>query len=102
VNEKDIDTLGAMLQEMRPHEVRGLDSETLAICAEVFTRMKEKGELASEQMDKFRTVVMGSSTTDDTIRDDQGRVINAIVEPAPTGRRAAVEHTKRKIKDGEN
>ncbi len=73
--------------------------EAFQLCAEAFTRMKERGEIASEQMDKFRTVVTGSSTTDDTIKDAQGNVINKIVEPSPTGRRAAIEHTKRKIRD---
>ncbi len=70
--------------------------EAFSLCAEAFSRMREKGEFPSEQLDKFRTVVTGSSTTDDTIKDAQGNVINKIVPLKPEGRRALVEHTKRK------
>ncbi len=76
--------------------------EAFSLCAEAFARMKEKGEIASEQIGKFRTVITGSSTTDDTIRDTEDRVINTIIEPPLKGRKALVAHTKRKIEYGES
>ncbi len=76
--------------------------EAFSMCAEAFARMKETARVAEGNFDQFTTVVTGSSTTDDTIRDAHGRVINAIGEPPPTGRRAAIEHTKRKIEDEKN
>ena len=47
---------------------------------------------------KWTTAVAGSSTICDTVKDALGNV-NKTVEPSPTGRRAAIEHTKRKIRD---
>ncbi len=76
--------------------------EAFSLCAEAITRMTETTNATAEEVDQFKTVITGSSTTDDTIKDAQGNVINKIVEPSPTGRRAAIEHTKRKNENGEN
>jgi hypothetical protein len=64
--------------------------EAFQLCAEAFTRMKEKGELTSEQLDKLSKSA------------SKMKMEEAVTEKPLTGRRAAVEHTKRKIEDGEN
>ena len=69
---------------------------------EAFVLLADAHTKAKENNNQWTQVVTGSSTTDDAIRDAQGRVINKIVPSKPEGRRAAIEHTKRKMmEDGD-
>ena len=64
---------------------------------DAFVLLAEALAKAKEKTDQWTQVVTSSSTTCDTIKDTQGRVLNA--EPPKTNRRAAIEHTKRKMED---
>ncbi len=74
--------------------------EAFWLCAEAFAKMKEKGILKEEKDTvKISDLVEDVGSTSASIARPS-RMSQVKNEP-PMGRRAAVEHTKRKIKDGE-
>ena len=75
MNDDDLEKLGAMVDIMDSSMKRNV--EAFELCAEVFNRMQAKKSEAKAKAE-------------------------AKAKEKPTGRRAAVEHTKRKIEDGES
>jgi hypothetical protein len=72
--------------------------EAFQLCAEAFAKMKEQQQL--EKPIKVSDIIedIGSASARIARPSRMSKVKN---EP-PMGRRAAIEHTKRKIEDGEN
>ncbi len=64
--------------------------EAFLLCAEVFTEMKTNNEIATEKIEEFDKVVTKIKVIEK---------IAEIAEKPLTNRRAAVEHTKRKMAD---
>ncbi len=64
--------------------------EAFLLCAEAINRMKERGEIATEKIEEFGKVVTKMKVAEN---------IAEAAEKPLTNRRAAVEHTKRKIAD---
>jgi len=95
------DLVKAVLKET-PNSFGMTPVDAFILCAEALAKMGQAACETKEKVDQFKTVLTGSSTTDETIKDSYGRVISKDVPPKPEGRRAAIEHTKRKIKNEEN
>lgn len=77
--------------------------EAYQLCAEVFSRMNEKkmNEKKIEQ-ETFKVSDIVEDIGSTSARIARPSRMSRVKNEPPMGRRAAIEHTKRKIKDGEN